>query len=479
MNPLFQHPILEPLGWTLLHFLWEGALLAILLVIGLTLLRSRPSHVRYTLACSTLGVLALCPVVTFYCLNRQTMTSFEGMSGITLSAHKVVPYLPLLVCGWIVGVVCLSLHLLCGWVGIYRLANTQVSHVPEWLEARFHQMAQNLRLVRPVTLLASGLAQTPMAFGLIKRVVLLPAGALMGLSPQALEAILAHELAHIRRHDYLINLLQTLLETVLFYHPAVWWVSRQVRDERENCCDDLAVALLGNKKLYAHALVSLEEWRGAVSQPALAASGGDLLYRIRRVLGVAAPQPVSTKAGVAGTSILLMGTLFLLLCLSAPKAKTAIVRRAAKAITLGDLLNANALPLDVPGLKVRTAPANPPSSVVRTTRKPKPAPAQKPAAVQTPKSVDIVCKPAPATKTAMVKAEEPTDLVNEIEDDHDPDNAWLKPLVQIVKQETLKKLAKESVQQQIDIGLKEAEKALKEAQREIQDAETKANVSMT
>jgi beta-lactamase regulating signal transducer with metallopeptidase domain len=119
----------------------------------------------------------------------------------------------------------------------------------------------------------------------LRPVILLPASALTGLSPQQLEAIIAHELAHIRRHDYLINLLQTVVETLLFYHPAVWWVSRRIRQEREHCCDDLAVAVCGDALTYARALLEMEQLRAAGPQLAMAANGGSLMNRIQRLVG--------------------------------------------------------------------------------------------------------------------------------------------------------------------------------------------------
>ena len=123
------------------------------------------------------------------------------------------------------------------------------------------RLSRRLHIGRAITLLESALVDVPTVIGWLKPVVLLPASALAGLSPQQLEAILAHELAHIRRHDYLVNLLQTLVETVLFYHPAVWWLSRRIRIERENCCDDLAVSLCGDPVAYAQALADLEALR--------------------------------------------------------------------------------------------------------------------------------------------------------------------------------------------------------------------------
>src|SRR5262249_62123234 len=123
--------------------------------------------------------------------------------------------------------------------------------------------------------------------GWLHPVILLPASTLTGLSPGQIESILAHELAHIRRHDYLVNLLQSLVETLLFYHPGVWWVSRRIREERELCCDDLAVGVVGGPVLYAEALCRLERARGEAAALAVAASGGSLLARITRLVGAA------------------------------------------------------------------------------------------------------------------------------------------------------------------------------------------------
>src|ERR1700677_2488212 len=114
----------------------------------------------------------------------------------------------------------------------------------------------------------------------------MPGGALAGLPVDQVEALLAHELAHIWRNDYLVNLLQSVAEAVLFYHPAVWWVSEQIRAERELCCDDLAVAACGGDVLtYARALAGVESFRPAHTDTVLAANGGSLVSRIRRLIG--------------------------------------------------------------------------------------------------------------------------------------------------------------------------------------------------
>src|SRR5205823_6807755 len=129
----------------------------------------------------------------------------------------------------------------------------------------------------------SALVEVPTLVGWLWPVILLPASAISGLAPAELEAILVHELAHVRRHDYLINLLQTGVETILFYHPAIWWLSRRVRQEREHCCDDIAVSLCGDPIAYARALSTMEELR-ASPRWAIAAHGGSLIVRIRRIV---------------------------------------------------------------------------------------------------------------------------------------------------------------------------------------------------
>ena len=138
-----------------------------------------------------------------------------------------------------------------------------------------------------VEILESAAVAVPTLVGWVKPVVLLPAAALAGLTAVQLEAILAHELAHVRRHDYLVNLLQSIVETLLFYHPAVWWVSAEVRAEREHCCDDLAIAVCGDRLVYVSALAELTSIERQVF--ALAATDGSLLTRVRRILGQPAP----------------------------------------------------------------------------------------------------------------------------------------------------------------------------------------------
>ena len=155
---------------------------------------------------------------------------------------------------------------------------------PTSWQALLDRLAARLRLSRPVTLLESCLAEVPVVIGYLRPVILMPVGLLAGLPAEQIESILLHELAHIRRHDYLVNLLQIVVESLVFYHPAVWWISGVMRAERENCCDDLVVATQGDALVYAAALTALERNRGAVREAVLAATGGSLVKRVRRLL---------------------------------------------------------------------------------------------------------------------------------------------------------------------------------------------------
>ncbi len=183
-----------------------------------------------------------------------------------------------------------------------RLRRTGTMAAPQEWQERLRALGERLRVTRPVVLLESCLAETPVVMGFLRPAILIPAGLITGLAPDQLEAILLHELAHIRRHDYAVNVMQGLVEGLLFYHPAVWWLSGLVRAERENCCDDRVVAVRGDARAYAAALAALEE-RRPVGEPALAARGGNLMKRIRRLIEPELPRPA---AGPVLAAVLLL-----------------------------------------------------------------------------------------------------------------------------------------------------------------------------
>lgn len=338
---LLHHPVTHALGWALVHFLWQGAAVTALLAGVLSLMRRQTAQARYLAACAGLALMAASPAITLAVLWEQPAGSLVrgnvvlitevpsqaglaaglpsdglprpawGRAASALSTRTLDRLLPGMVAAWLAGVLFLSLRLLGGWMVAQRLAWRGTRPIGGELAVRAAELARCLGIRRPVLLLESAAVQVPTVIGWLRAVILFPAGALSGLPPRQIEAILAHELAHVRRYDYLVNLAQAVVETALFYHPCVWWVSRRIRDEREHCCDDLAVEALGDRVAYARALASLAELRGAPLAPALAASGGDLLARIRRVLGHSPEQadPVALWMGGAAAVLLLFGTI--------------------------------------------------------------------------------------------------------------------------------------------------------------------------
>lgn len=353
MLAMFDSALVHGVGWALLHLLWQASAVGLVLAGLLALLRRQAAAVRYVVACGALLLVAVLPVITIWNSVRSEIKpggadSEQSSSGtptgsfpllelqapmtaeITgngaappLSSYHEFPallerYLPLIVGLWLLGVLCASAKLMFAWMRLRRLATRSTPASPEWQQA-LARLRRRIRLSVPVRLWESAAVEVPTVIGWIRPIILLPVTALTGLSRQQLETIIAHELAHIRRHDFLINLLQTAVETLLFYHPAVWWISSQIRIEREHCCDDLAVEICGNPLLYARALADLEQTRFPSSLPAVALSGGSLLRRVRRLIAES-PRKCSAR-WLAGVSIM---TVVVGLALAAPLSLLAI-----------------------------------------------------------------------------------------------------------------------------------------------------------
>jgi len=321
---LLGDPAFRRLGGALAAFLWQGTLVAAILACANALLSRRDSRARYAAGCAALLLMLLLPAVT-YLRNPEAAASTSpalevsaapaaqnlssgpvvrpGAAGASSQADGIARVFqasaarlaPWIVPAWLSGVLLLSARFLGGWNAARRLPLKGVRPAPAALESVLARLRARLGVERRVILLESVRVNVPTALGVLRPAILLPFSSLTGLSPEAIEAVLAHELAHVRRHDYLVNLLQTAAETLLFYHPAVWWVSRRIRIERENCCDDLAVAATGDSRGYARALVVLEEIRAprqATVGPAVAADGASLLRRIARLVPVSSsPSP--------------------------------------------------------------------------------------------------------------------------------------------------------------------------------------------
>ena len=314
MTGLMSHPLVNAVAWTLVHFLWQGAIIAVAAALVWRALRTSAPSVRYVVGVVALAVMGIAVVVTFAGLVQRghapaaaaTETSAPGLAGrnaaVPLSApvpvraarastSSMMPastWPALLFVLWTMGVAVLSVRLAGGWLVAARLARQAVAPSPD-IAALADRVRARLALHGAVRLVESSRVTVPAVVGWLMPVVLLPASMIAGLPPDLLEALLAHEFAHVRRHDYLVNLLQSMVETVLFYHPAVWWVSHRVRAEREHACDDIAIDVCGDRVAYASALATLEHARRAPAL-ALAATGTSLLSRIQRILTVDAPR---------------------------------------------------------------------------------------------------------------------------------------------------------------------------------------------
>jgi len=256
----------EALGWTLIHFCWQAAAIALVYKLADLIMAKERTQARYVLALATLLGMLVASIGTLAyeeSMHRHTaiLSAFTASSAkpslqiiprplavfdmpaaprdtAKLLASDVMPYLDFF---WIVGVLCLSVRTLGGWWLIQRLRRTSMARVPAHVSESFARLASRIGILRPVDLRISNRISSPLAMGVLKSVILLPATVLTSLSPEQLEVVLAHELAHIRRADYLWNILQTMIETLFFFHPAVWWVSRNLRQQRELCCDDAAL----------------------------------------------------------------------------------------------------------------------------------------------------------------------------------------------------------------------------------------------
>jgi beta-lactamase regulating signal transducer with metallopeptidase domain len=322
MTTFLAHLPIERLGWVLIHSLWQFLVIALVVRLFEQALAGRSgASLRYIAGLCGLTAMTAAPVVTWFfipvtlsaCAGSVVERS-EGLriasaaapvpttadpispslevmdkppaeyslanawsAGWTTLGTRLCPWLPLLVICWLVGMSFCSLRPFVGWLTLRRLRTVGVSAIGQMLEEPTRRIAAQLRITQTVSVLRSTLAKTPLVVGYLRPVLLIPIVMAAQLPLAELEAILAHELAHVRRHDFVVNLWQTLLETVFFYHPAVWSLSNRLRAEREHCCDDVALSVVGDPVCYGRALLHVEELRGPEALLALGAGGGGSL----------------------------------------------------------------------------------------------------------------------------------------------------------------------------------------------------------
>ncbi len=281
-------------GWSLLHFLWQGAVVACVTALLLRLVGQRRAELRYVVCGAGLATLFVGFLVTVGLVAGRgagpapgSAVAFAGLQQLVTGSWQVVlrDALPWVTLAWVGGLGVMQVRLVLQLMAARSLRREGLGRLPPRWRAAVAEISAAIGMRRPVEAFLSARATVPMVVGWLKPVVLVPASALTGLSSEQLRAVLAHELAHIRRHDALVNLGQIVCESLFFFHPAVWWLSDRMRIERECCCDDVAVETCGDALTFARALSDLDALRVS-SAPTLAATGGSLMLRISRLLGV-------------------------------------------------------------------------------------------------------------------------------------------------------------------------------------------------
>ncbi|MRW91751.1 M48 family metalloprotease [Duganella sp. FT80W] len=322
--------MVSAVGWALLHFIWQGLLIGWGVTLAMHLLRKARPQTRYAVACGGMLLCAALPLSSIIVQLADLRVAADvggsvqtvAVSGASDSTAGVFNdsvldgfkdllrrQLPWVVGLWLAGAALMALRLALGlkWVAERTRADQYTSN-PYW-QRRLSTLACRFGIEFHVRLGVAEQLDSPITAGCWKPIVLVPAALITGMPADLLEALLAHELAHVKRHDYLVNLIQSAIEVVLFYHPSVWAISRRIRIEREQIADDLAVGMLGQPHKLAQALSQLDQFQFDTTQLAHAAHGGNLMSRIKRLLRPDV-EPVSWKIAMPLAGLLAAGAVF-------------------------------------------------------------------------------------------------------------------------------------------------------------------------
>lgn len=306
INNFFSGPWVHALGWTLLHSIWQSLIILLVVLVCLRFIPAALSRVRYTLSCAGFFLVIASGLFTFIYLfnpsSSQVSFLFNASNSAGLALHNgssestieqmftslvttIESNMPLIITAWMVGFFIFAMRLFGGLFYTYQLRRSALPLNNTW-STYTRQLSEQLGINRFIDLAESGTISAPLVIGYFKPIILVPAGMLTGLTTEQLETIILHELAHIKRHDFLINLIQSVMETVLFFNPFIWSLSNLIRREREYCCDDLVVSRHGSPIVYARTLAQLEEVRLSknIFALSLAESKNQLLNRIRRIM---------------------------------------------------------------------------------------------------------------------------------------------------------------------------------------------------
>lgn len=316
---------------TLMHSLWQGVVLAVLTALILMLGSRASAKLRYNLLITGFILFSISMMATFSYEWQQSATAKntvvltmgqlhalptaseaaapalqeKPLTWINNSLNYFSAYSNTIVLIWFLVILAKSIQLFAGLYAVKRIRNTSTTRAGDYWESRLNALALQFGINQTVGILQSGIAKVPMVVGHFKPLVLIPLGLLNGLSEAEVESILCHELAHIKRRDYLVNILQSFMEVVFFFNPAVLWVSKLIREERESCCDDMAISQTNNKVGYISALISCQEFQQLNPQYAMAMSGpkDHLVERVKRMVSHRSPGLNRIEKGILALSL--------------------------------------------------------------------------------------------------------------------------------------------------------------------------------
>jgi beta-lactamase regulating signal transducer with metallopeptidase domain len=330
---------MQTLAWSLVHFLWQGAAIAAVAASLMFVLR-KPAA-RYLVGVGALALMLASFCVTFALVGESSRSLAEfsaagapaaaspstleaSARSMNLTMEGQAAFFPRadflwIARGWLAGVFVFALRIAFGLLVLEQLRRRNLVALPDSLVDRFRALQERLGIRRVIRYAECQSLRVPAVIGFFRPIVLLPMRALTGLSPEQLEAVIAHELGHIKRFDVAVNFVQVIAETLLFFHPAVWWLNKRIRADREDCCDDVAIAACGGTVGYARALATMEGWRDVPSF-AMAVTGGSVAARVARLLGV--------KRGGTRTAGMVTATLVFATALVAGIASMSLARPA-------------------------------------------------------------------------------------------------------------------------------------------------------
>jgi beta-lactamase regulating signal transducer with metallopeptidase domain len=389
--------LMQTLAWSLLHFLWQGAAIAAVAAAVMFVLR-KPAT-RYLVGMGALVLMLASFAVTFSLLraapgdvpglgaakvpaaaSHSTLVAAPVYPDEATAAEPVADSIAWVARGWLAGVFLFALRIAFGLMVLEQLRRRNLIALPEELVVRFRVLQHRLGIHRAIRYCECHLLRVPAVIGFFRPVVLLPVRALTGLTPEQLEAVVAHELGHIKRFDVAVNFFQVIAETLFFFHPAVWWLNKRIRADREDCCDDVAITACGGTVGYARALATMEDWRDVPSF-AMAATGSPVAARVARLLGVRQNESGARTAGVV-TASLVLATALLAGAVSIGVANPALaqssvpVEAPAPVVSADPAVEAKVAAQSEPVVKavpaVKAAPAIKPAPVAKAPREPKP-----------------------------------------------------------------------------------------------------------